>query len=63
MLLGAPVLASHPSYDGWEPVAVLARLGILVAPGVFYGEAGRGHVRITLTASDERSVRQSSGSR
>lgn len=32
----------------------LAGLGILVAPGDFYGEAGRRHVRIALTASDER---------
>jgi len=29
-------------------------LGILVAPGSFYGEAGREHVRIALTATDER---------
>lgn len=28
--------------------------GILVAPGDFYGEAGRRHVRIGLTAPDER---------
>lgn len=32
----------------------LAGLGILVAPGDFYGEAGRQFVRIALTASDER---------
>lgn len=32
----------------------LARRGILVAPGDFYGEAGRRHVRVALTASDER---------
>ncbi len=32
----------------------LAELGILVAPGDFYGEAGRRHVRIALTATDER---------
>jgi succinyldiaminopimelate transaminase len=51
---GLYLWASHPSYDGWESVAVLARLGILVAPGVFYGEAGRDHVRVALTATDER---------
>ena len=28
--------------------------GILVAPGDFYGPAGAGHVRIALTATDER---------
>lgn len=32
----------------------LAEHGILAAPGDFYGEAGRRHVRIALTASDER---------
>lgn len=32
----------------------LAERGILVAPGDFYGEAGRTHVRIGLTATDER---------
>ncbi len=32
----------------------LAQLGILVAPGDFYGDAGARHVRISMTASDER---------
>lgn len=32
----------------------LAGLGILVAPGDFYGDAGRTFVRVALTASDER---------
>ena len=32
----------------------LAQRGILVAPGEFYGAAGRQHVRVGLTASDER---------
>jgi succinyldiaminopimelate transaminase len=32
----------------------LADRGILVAPGDFYGQAGRDHVRIALTATDER---------
>ncbi|MBD3783333.1 MAG: succinyldiaminopimelate transaminase [Micrococcales bacterium] len=32
----------------------LADRGILVAPGDFYGPAGRAHVRIALTATDER---------
>ena len=51
---GLYLWASHPSYDGWGSVAVLAQLGILVAPGVFYGEAGRDHVRVALTVTDER---------
>ncbi|MFJ4919643.1 succinyldiaminopimelate transaminase [Streptomyces sp. NPDC088725] len=37
-----------------DTVAYLARLGILVAPGDFYGPAGARHVRVALTASDER---------
>ena len=37
-----------------ETVGWLAELGILVAPGEFYGPAGAQHVRVALTASDER---------
>jgi succinyldiaminopimelate transaminase len=40
--------------DCWETVGRLADLGILVAPGDFYGAAGRRHVRVALTATDER---------
>lgn len=32
----------------------LAHLGVLVAPGDFYGAAGQEHVRVALSASDER---------
>ena len=32
----------------------LAAEGVLVAPGEFYGPAGGRHVRVALTASDER---------
>ena len=39
---------------GWSMVSQMAELGILVAPGSFYGAAGGSHVRIALTASDER---------
>ncbi|MFE3636382.1 bifunctional succinyldiaminopimelate transaminase/glutamate-prephenate aminotransferase [Streptomyces cellostaticus] len=38
----------------WDTVAHLADLGILVAPGDFYGEAGDRFVRVALTATDER---------
>jgi succinyldiaminopimelate transaminase len=38
----------------WDQVRALAEKGILVAPGEFYGTAGAGHVRIAMTASDER---------
>ena len=40
--------------DCWLEVAELAELGILVAPGAFYGPAGGRHVRVALTATDER---------
>lgn len=38
----------------WETLAALAGLGILVAPGEFYGAAGDRHVRVAFTATDER---------
>ncbi|AUG79522.1 N-succinyldiaminopimelate aminotransferase [Kitasatospora sp. MMS16-BH015] len=38
----------------WDTVAHLADLGILVAPGDFYGPAGAQHVRVAFTATDER---------
>jgi succinyldiaminopimelate transaminase len=38
----------------WDTVAWFADRGILVAPGDFYGAAGARHVRVALTATDER---------
>ncbi len=38
----------------WDTVAALADVGVLVAPGEFYGTAGAQHVRMALTATDER---------
>jgi len=38
----------------WDTVAALAERGVLVAPGEFYGPGGSRHVRVALTASDER---------
>ncbi|MFE1313357.1 bifunctional succinyldiaminopimelate transaminase/glutamate-prephenate aminotransferase [Streptomyces sp. NPDC058755] len=38
----------------WTTVSHLADLGILVAPGDFYGEAGKNFVRVAFTATDER---------
>jgi len=38
----------------WITVDWLAQRGILVAPGDFYGSAGNHHVRVALTATDER---------
>ncbi|MFY1634053.1 succinyldiaminopimelate transaminase [Solwaraspora sp. WMMB335] len=40
--------------DCWSTADWFAARGILVAPGSFYGPAGRSHVRIALTASDDR---------
>lgn len=38
----------------WDTVGALAELGVLVAPGDFYGPAGDRFVRIAFTATDER---------
>lgn len=40
--------------DAWVTLDRLAERGVLAAPGTFYGSAGAQHVRIALTASDER---------
>ena len=40
--------------DCWQTVDALAEKGILAAPGAFYGPAAAHHVRIALTATDER---------
>jgi succinyldiaminopimelate transaminase len=37
-----------------DTLAWLAQRGILAAPGEFYGPAGAQHVRVALTATDER---------
>ena len=38
----------------WQTVEWLAERGILAAPGTFYGPAAEQHVRVALTATDER---------
>lgn len=40
--------------DAWESMDRLAGLGILAGPGVFYGGFFPRHVRLSLTATDER---------
>jgi succinyldiaminopimelate transaminase len=40
--------------DCWTTIDWLAGLGVVAAPGSFYGPAGSRHVRLALTASDER---------
>ena len=40
--------------DAWESVGRLADLGILAGPGHFYGTHFPQHIRLSLTATDER---------
>jgi succinyldiaminopimelate transaminase len=40
--------------DCWATIEWLAGLGIVAAPGTFYGPTGERHVRMALTATDER---------
>lgn len=51
---GLYLWASHPDYDCWGSVRALSEIGILVSPGEFYGTAGARHIRVALTATDER---------
>jgi succinyldiaminopimelate transaminase len=51
---GLYLWASHPAYECWESVRALSEIGILVSPGEFYGLAGARHIRVALTATDER---------
>ncbi|WP_017596987.1 succinyldiaminopimelate transaminase [Nocardiopsis lucentensis] len=51
---GLYLWASHSEHDAWGAVSTLADLGVLVAPGDFYGTAGARHVRVAFTATDER---------
>lgn len=40
--------------DCWDTIGWLADRGIIAGPGAFYGPHGTKHIRIALTASDER---------
>jgi succinyldiaminopimelate transaminase len=52
---GLYLWATLPGHDCWASAELLASdCGILVAPGVLYGAAGSQHVRVALTATDER---------
>jgi succinyldiaminopimelate transaminase len=51
---GLYLWASHPELDCRGSVQRLAEAGILVAPGEIYGSAGARHIRVALTATDER---------
>jgi len=46
---------THPDHDCWSAAELLAaQAGILVTPGSVYGPSGARHVRVALTATDER---------
>lgn len=47
-------LWSTAGEDTWDTVGRLAERGIVVGPGVFYGDDGKGFVRVALTGTDER---------
>ena len=47
-------LRGPESMSAYELVGAFAELGIVVAPGDVYGEAGAGRVRMSLTDTDER---------
>ena len=51
---GLYLWATRPGLDCWASVGALASVGILAAPGEFYGPAGKNHIRVALTATDER---------
>jgi len=51
---GLYLWATHPDLDCWGSVHRLAEAGILVAPGEIYGREGVRHIRVALTATDER---------
>ncbi|WP_394939180.1 succinyldiaminopimelate transaminase [Psychromicrobium sp. YIM B11713] len=54
LYLWARPAQDQPPADSWATLGRFADRGILVGPGVFYGEAGQGFVRVALTGSDER---------
>ncbi|WP_447008328.1 succinyldiaminopimelate transaminase [Saccharothrix isguenensis] len=51
---GLYLWSTRDGEPAWDTVAWLADRGILAAPGTFYGPTGDRHVRIALTATDDR---------
>ena len=51
---GLYLWAVHPGHDCWSAAEALAAAGILVAPGELYGAAGKRHIRVALTGTDEQ---------
>ena len=52
---GLYLWATRPGLDCWAACELLAaECGMLVGPGSMYGPAGANHIRVALTATDER---------
>ena len=52
---GLYLWAARPGLDCWAACELLAaECGILVGPGSMFGAAGQNHIRVALTATDER---------
>ncbi|MGH3281786.1 MAG: succinyldiaminopimelate transaminase [Trebonia sp.] len=52
---GLYLWATRPGLDCWAACELLATAcGILVGPGAMYGPGGSAHIRVALTATDER---------
>ncbi|SDD00541.1 succinyldiaminopimelate transaminase [Actinokineospora iranica] len=51
---GLYLWSTRAGESAWATLDWLAQRGILAAPGTFYGPTGGTHVRIALTATDER---------
>src|SRR5450755_1605982 len=51
---GLYLWASRAGSDGWDSARILSEAGILISPGELYGAAGVRHIRVALTATDER---------
>jgi succinyldiaminopimelate transaminase len=52
---GLYLWATRPGLDCWAACELLAsECGILAGPGSMYGPAGTSHIRVALTATDER---------
>jgi aspartate/methionine/tyrosine aminotransferase len=47
-------LWSSRGEDSWDSVRWCAQRGVIVTPGAFYGRAGEQHIRVAITATDER---------
>lgn len=53
LYLWAAIPAGWPSSEAFA-LAVMERTGVVFAPGSFFGPAGEGYVRVSVTASTER---------